>query len=109
MWFQSLRDCLKSGPAQARTGRQPHRARPRLELLEDRTVPTTFTVTNLLDDGSAGSLRSAINQANGTAGPDIIAFAPGLAGTVALDPTQGELDITDSLMIDGPGANDLTV
>ena len=32
-----------------------------------------------------------------------------LAGTVALDPTRGELAITGSLTIDGPGANRLTV
>ena len=31
---------------------------------EDRTVPSTFLVTNTYDDGSAGSLRWAINLAN---------------------------------------------
>jgi hypothetical protein len=30
-------------------------------VLEDRIVPSTFTVTNTLDDGSVGSLRWAIN------------------------------------------------
>jgi uncharacterized protein (TIGR03118 family) len=107
-WLQPLRGYLKSGPAQSRVGRR-HRARPRLEPLEDRTVPSTFIVTNLLDDGSAGSLRAAINQANAAPDPDTISFAPGLAGTVALAPTRGELDITASLTIDGPGADRLTV
>jgi uncharacterized protein (TIGR03118 family) len=80
-----------------------------VESLEDRTVPSTFTVTNLLDDGSAGSLRWGINQANAAPGPDTIRLAPGLHGIVPLDPTRGELGITDSLTIDGPGADRLTV
>src|SRR5262249_49339498 len=109
MWFQFLRGLLKSRPAKARLERRQHGARPRLESLEDRTVPSTFSVTNLLDDGSAGSLRSAINQANAAPGPDTIAFAHGLHGTIGLDSTRGELDITDSLTIDGPGADRLTV
>src|SRR5262249_13865486 len=36
-----------------------------------------------------------------------IDFQPGLTGTVAL--TGGELDITDDVKIDGPGADKLTV
>jgi len=43
--------------------------RPRLAVLEDRTVPAVFTVTNTLDDGSAGSLRWAINQVNSDIDP----------------------------------------
>src|SRR5947208_2274559 len=48
--------------------------RPRLELLEDRTVPAQFLVTSSLDDGSDGTLRWAINQANLTAAADNIEF-----------------------------------
>ena len=55
----------------------------------------------------AGSLRDAITQANAHAGADIIVFQPGLTGTIAL--TGGELDITDDLKINGPGADKLTV
>src|SRR5262249_41503501 len=56
-----------------------NQARPRLELLEDRIAPATFTVSNTLDDGSTGSLRWAITQVNNdssdsAAQPDIIAF-----------------------------------
>src|SRR5438552_13548316 len=50
--------------------------RPRLELLEDRTVPSQFLVTSNLDDGSAGTLRAAITQANASVGADEIVFDP---------------------------------
>ncbi|MEO1591784.1 MAG: choice-of-anchor Q domain-containing protein [Cyanobacteria bacterium J06632_22] len=66
----------------------------------------TFTVTNLLDAG-AGSLRDFINQANAMAGADTIEFDPGLSGTISL--IGGELLITDSLSILGPGADLLTI
>ncbi|HEV3184795.1 MAG TPA: choice-of-anchor Q domain-containing protein [Xanthobacteraceae bacterium] len=57
---------------------------------------STLTVTNL-NDGGAGSLRQAILDANSG---DTINFAPGLAGgTLVL--TNGELDITKSITIDG--------
>jgi hypothetical protein len=75
-----------------------------LDILEDRSVPSTFTVTNLLD-GGPGSLRAAITAANANPGADTIDF--GVAGTIALK--SGELDITDSLTINGPGINSLTV
>lgn len=79
---------------------------PRLEPLECRTVPATFTVTNLADAG-IGSLRQAVLDANASAGADLIDFAPGLRGTVAL--TSGELGITDAVRIDAPGAHKLAV
>ena len=41
------------------------------------------------------------------AGADVIVFQQGLTGTIAL--TGGELDITDDLKINGPGADKLTV
>jgi hypothetical protein len=79
---------------------------PRLEALECRIVPSTFTVRNLLDAGT-GSLRQAVLDANSQPGADTIRFTHGLHGTIAL--TGGELSITDDLTIDGPGANRLTV
>lgn len=66
----------------------------------------TFTVANLNDAG-AGSLRDAIQQANAAAGEDTIVFASNLAGTLAL--TGGELAITDSTSIVGPGAGRVTI
>jgi hypothetical protein len=78
-----------------------------VEQLEERTVPSSiFTVTNLQDDGP-GSLRQAIHDANGTGEPDAIVFQPGLAGPITL--TSGELDVTESVTITGPGAGVITV
>src|SRR5262249_22285258 len=74
--------------------------------LEDRVVPSTFTVVNL-NDGGPGSLRQAVLDANALTGADTIAFAHGLTGAIPL--TSGQLSITDSLAIDGPGAYRLAV
>lgn len=65
-----------------------------------------FPVTNLNDSG-AGSLRQAILDANSLAGPDTVSFDPGLAGgTISL---SSELAITDSLVINGLGTDQLTI
>jgi len=78
----------------------------RFERLDERVVLSTFSVLNL-DDSGTGSLRAAITAANNNPGSDIVAFAPGLRGTIGL--TSGQVSIIDSLTIDGPGANRLAV
>src|SRR5262249_46962547 len=90
-------------------GRHPTSARrlsfvPGLLALEDRALPSVFTVTNLADSGP-GSLRQAVLDANAQPGLDVIDFASGLQGTIAL--TSGPLNITDGLMVTGPGADQL--
>jgi parallel beta-helix repeat protein/predicted outer membrane repeat protein len=77
----------------------------RIERLEDRRL-LSITVTNL-DDAGPGSLRAAIMQANDEAGPETIEFDAALVGTIEL--TSGELDITDSLTINGPGQDVVTI
>jgi hypothetical protein len=62
-------------------------------------------VTNT-DDMGTGSLRAAITQANLNPGSDIIDMT-GVSGTITL--TSGELDITDPVTINGPGAGTLVV
>src|SRR5262249_39839421 len=76
-----------------------------IEVLEERTVPSTFTVLNLADSGD-GSLLQAIVDANAHPGADVIQFAPAARdGIITL--TGGQMDITDDLTIAAPGANRL--
>ncbi|MBX7105216.1 MAG: right-handed parallel beta-helix repeat-containing protein [Gemmataceae bacterium] len=83
-----------------------------VQSLEDRTVPTTYVVSNLLDDNSAGSLRGAIALANAdaTPGPHII-DATGVSGTITLSQATINIAIssTQDMTINGPGAGSLTV
>jgi hypothetical protein len=88
------------------------RVRLSIEFLEDSSLLSTFTVVNLNDAGTGtgltGDLRYCIVTAN--ANDDLsnrIVFQPGLTGTVRL--TKGELTITKSLEIAGPGAGQLTI
>lgn len=76
------------------------------EPLEGRSLLSTYSVTNLNDSG-AGSLRQAITDSNAAAGADVVNFQAGLTGTLTL--TSGQLSISDSLKINGPGASLLTV
>ncbi len=64
----------------------------------------TLTVTNLLDDNSAGSLRTVIN---GSGTGDVITFQAGLSGNIAL--TNGTINITHPLTLTGPGAANLSI
>jgi hypothetical protein len=69
----------------------------------------TFSVTNANDNG-AGSLRQAIINANNAAGADTITFDSTFFSTArTINLTTGELAISDSVTIQGPGANLLTV
>jgi hypothetical protein len=87
--------------------RRRERWRPRLEVLESRTLLSVFTVDHLTDDGMgsglAGDLRYCLT--NATSGQDIITF--GVTGTINL--TGALPDLTASVRIAGPGANRLTV
>src|SRR5438876_204504 len=67
---------------------------PQVMALEDRTLPSTFTVFNLNDSGF-GSLRQAVFLANVFPGADTINFAPWLSGTIKL--TSGQLNIIDDV------------
>jgi hypothetical protein len=92
---------------------RPARFRPALELLEDRLVPSTLTVTNTLDSG-AGSLRADVTAAHKG---DTIVFNipksdPGYnagTGVWTITLTSGELLIKQDLTITGPGASQLTI
>jgi hypothetical protein len=77
-----------------------------LEALEHRNMLTTFTVSNLSDHG-VGSLRQAILNANATTTADKIIFSVNVRGNIKL--TTGQLNVTEDLTIDGPGASVLSV
>ncbi len=104
--LRSLSTLPRSRAADRRTRVRPQRASLAVEALEDRTVPSTFTVLNLADGGD-GSLRQAVLDANALSGADEVRFADGLQGTIALGGVQ--LSITDHLTIEGPGAELLAV
>jgi hypothetical protein len=112
MWFSSwLPNRIAKRPAERRApNRRPARFRPRLESLDARDVPSTFTVTNSLYDGSPGSLRWAVGQANANAGDDTITFdATAFQTPQTITLAEGELQITENLTIQGPGAGVLTI
>jgi hypothetical protein len=90
-----------------------------VERLEDRMVPSVFTVTTALDEFDGGtpanpagpdgqlSLREAISAASNG---DTIVFDESLSGsTIHLDPAKGELFIDKDLAILGLGADNLAV
>jgi hypothetical protein len=99
---------LRCRPARRRAtlARPPRRSFvPRLTALEHRVVPSTLTVTSAADDGSSGTLRAVIASASPG---DTITFARQLRGsTITL--TQGQLSVTKTLDIEGPGAAKLTI
>jgi hypothetical protein len=81
---------------------------------------TTFTVNATTDASDADTtdgvcataenqctLRAAIEQANASAGDDVIGFAPSVRGTIAL--AGSELLIGSNLKVEGPGADVLSV
>jgi hypothetical protein len=86
--------------------------RPSVTALEGRALLAQITVNSLLDDGSAGTLRWAVGQANASKEADTIVFSPSTFDaprTITL--TGGALSLTGSYAttITGPGANLLTV
>jgi len=138
-WLRSLRSYLatSSAPQGRKHRRRSDRplCRPRLETLEDRLAPATLTVNSLADntsDTSVLTLRDAVTLVNNGGNPaslgqssmpagwaaqidtssafgsnDGIDFAPGLSGTITL--SSGELDLTQNVTINGPGAGQLAV
>src|SRR5262245_26786110 len=87
-------------------------SRLRLERLEDRAVPSTFTVNTRLDVVDPAdrkvSLREAITRANDHAGPDVIVLPAGVfksttPGAGEDGNATGDFDITDAVTIRGAG------
>src|SRR5262249_18337939 len=80
--------------------RSRYRLPLRLETLEDRTVLSTFTVTNTNDSGP-GSLRQAISDATAAAGTKTGAFNIGGGGAPSTRRFPFGLGISRPLILDG--------
>ena len=117
-----------------RTGRRSASCRPTLEVLEDRLAPATLVVNNSPDhttDTGHLTLRDAITLVNNAGNPASLGqpdmpagWASQISGTFGVNDTiqfdaslDGQtvtlsgsaLEITASVTITGPGANDLAV
>ena len=96
-------DAARMAKKRARKSRQALRSRPRLELLEDRMMLAGYFVNSNGDTNTPGTLRYAINQANGNTDPaNSIGFflsdsqhtiTPGSAGLGALPAITKPVDI----------------
>jgi predicted outer membrane repeat protein len=112
--YFALKDCFSSisSFANYRQSRKPRALRRAgrgiMETLEQRILLSTFTVSNMADDGSLGTLRWAVARANNAGGTNTINFQSGLTGTITL--TSGALDlISGNLTIEGPAADSLDI
>ena len=97
---QSLRSCI--GRSRPSTFWRCWSSRPQLESLEQRALlSTTWMVTDNSDSPTdVGSLRYAVNnEPSGTT----ISFASSVTSPIAL--SNGALNITTNLDIEGPGAS----
>src|SRR6516162_10240414 len=124
-WLRSIRQSVQAGKRPAAGGsilgspraKRRQRAYLRVERLEDRTVPVTFTPTTFEDGVGIGSLRDAILSANadtGTAKDTIVLQAGTYHLTITntagheLAGLQGDLNITNTkhhLIIVGNGSS----
>ncbi len=86
--------------------RKRRRMTPTLTALENRRLLSTFTVNSTLDNGSAGTLRWAVGQANSAGGAETIAFDQKVFKSpqkITLTGTQLELsDTSGTETINGP-------
>jgi hypothetical protein len=90
-------------PARTAAGQK---ARLMLQVLEERAVPTAFTVTSTADSG-AGTLRAAIIAADADVNTPHTIDMTGITGTITLATSLPQ--ITKDMTITGPGASGLTL
>jgi hypothetical protein len=107
--------CVEVKPARHRGGvarwYPDRRLRPMVMALQDRALLSTWTVSNARDDGSTGTLRWAIIEANNSSVPDTIAFSSLFDTPQTIFLTQGPLTLEGAATttIAGPGATLLTI
>src|SRR6516225_3436855 len=91
-------------------GRSQRRLWPAVIALEGRALLATFTVNSTADDGSTGTLRWAVAQANANTNPagSVINFDPVLFSTPQTITLTSTLTLSDTAgpeVIVGPGAS----
>jgi hypothetical protein len=116
-WRRWLNNSVRTRAAARRTAT----TLPEIEVLEDRSVPSVYTVTGVGDGAgvvapvqgkpgmfTATTLRAAINAANTNPGTDTIDFAIG-AGEQTITITANSFlpAITDSVILDGSAPKNL--
>jgi hypothetical protein len=104
---------LGSRPAGAAVGhRKRNCLKPALVRLEDRRLLSTFTVNSTADDGSTGTLRWAVEQANAATSPSAIEFELGTTPAKIIL-SQGQIELRNTAnavtVYDGPGQGPVTV
>jgi hypothetical protein len=111
MWSEALPEGMVWRARNAGCDRTRRRLVPELARLEKRELLSTFDVTSTADDGSAGTLRQAIAEANAATSPSTIDFQlPSMPATITL--TRGQLSLSNksaAITIDGPGADLLSI
>jgi hypothetical protein len=83
-----------------RLSHRPTCCRPAIESLEDRRVPSTFTVTGT-DDAGPGTLRQAILDANASTAPNTIAFSISGSGVQTIQPASPLPTLMGVAVVDG--------
>ncbi len=95
-WWQKLTGKVAPKPIRRKAGQSTRRME--VEQLENRWLPSTFTVNSLADNTTAGdgltTLREAVALANATTAPDTILLAN---ATYKLE--LGQLNLTTSMTI----------
>lgn len=97
-WLNRFRSPRRS--SKLRQGRRPATRISTIGALEDRVLLATFTVLNTADSGD-GSLRAAIEDANGTAGGDNVEFAIPGTGTHTIAVESPLPALTERVTLDG--------
>jgi hypothetical protein len=91
--------------------RRRPRLRPTVSELEGRTLLSTFTVNSTADNGSTGTLRWALDQANASNQAERIGFSSLFNTPHTIRLTGGPLVLSDpaGITITGPGENFLSI
>jgi fibronectin-binding autotransporter adhesin len=110
-WFPVARRPRRRGAKSGGSLTLSRRIRPSLDVLEDRTTPSTFLVTNAVDPTGRlvpGSLRWAITSANRSPSRNpLVEITSSVGSSITL--RSGELRISNSLTIENAAGAPVTI